>query len=280
MVLVLSSTTDTTTDLILDRLSGLDIFRFNIDRWRDYSWRVDGDGYTLSDPSGRTCVEEQVRAVYLRKLIFDPAFIDVPAGGSEEHWARQQVEQVWLGIRDLAFHRGILALVHPSPNGRWSKIRQMRVAARHFPIPEWETFHKVSQAPEYPIVVKTFAPVPVGGGALMDVREVDPATLSPEFPWFVQRKVTDATHDVTVAWVNGRIFAYEVDRETFAGDFAGVGGDLFEGLRTVEVLAAGEEPEFGCFHGVADCLMARRSFMVRERSAERFTPPKASCRSR
>ena len=66
----------------------------------------------------------------------------------------------------------------------------------------------------------------------------------------------------------------------FAGDGSCVGRNLIEGLGAVEVLTAGQEPDFRSFHCAADCLMLRRSFMVRERSAEWFTPPKASWRSR
>lgn len=218
VVLVLTCSMDTTTDLILDRLGDLPVFRFNIDRWREHAWSVTSSGYWLSDPTGRECRERDVRAVYLRKLIFDPPYIDIPAGGSEEHWARQQLEQVWLGLRDLALERGRLALVHPSPRGKWSKIRQMRVAARHFRVPEWAVFRGPSPAISPPVVVKTFAPAPVGGGALMDVRQVDSERLSPDYPWFLQQRVAGATHDVTVAWIRGRPFSYELDRSLFAGD--------------------------------------------------------------
>jgi hypothetical protein len=217
MLLILSHSEDITTDIVLDHLQDLDVFRFNMDLWKDYEWQVDGHTFLLRDPTGRTCRDEDTHAVYLRKLFFNPPLIDVPAGGSEEAWTRGEVEALWLGIRDLAMETNRLALVHPSPYGRWNKIRQMRVAARFFRVPEWSAFHSKSCPMMAPIVVKSFGQSHIGGGGLLMVREVEPENLSPEFPWFVQKTVTRATHDVTVACVGGQLFAYQLSRKLFEG---------------------------------------------------------------
>lgn len=218
MLLVLTHSEDVTTDVVLDRLEDLDVFRFNIDLWRNYQWDVNGENFTIADPTGRTCCEAITHAVYLRKLFFNPPLIDVPAGGSEEHWLRGELEMVWTGIRDLAMETGKLALVHPSPRGRWNKVRQMRVAARFFRVPAWSAYHATACPMEGPLVAKAFGQNHIGNGGLMTVREVLPALLSPDYPWFVQRKMAGATHDVTVAWVDGEIFAYELSRDSFEGD--------------------------------------------------------------
>ncbi len=218
VILVLSSASDATTDLLVPMLSGRGVFRFNIDLWRDYRWRIDADGYQLLDPTGRVCRQEMVGAVYLRKLIPDPAYIDVPAGGSQESWVRDEVREVWEGIRDMAQQDGRLALVHPAPTGRWNKMRQMRVAARHFPVPPWWVLHPVRPdgLPEF-AVAKSFGHPPVGGGALMLVNRVPVARLDPAFPWFLQECLDAASHDVTVVYVNGRLFAYEASRAPLSG---------------------------------------------------------------
>lgn len=218
MLLVLTQSEDITTDVVLDRLADLEVFRFNIDLWKSYEWCVDGDSFLLTDPTGRTCEESATCAVYLRKLYFNPPLIDVPAGGSEEHWLRGEIEMVWTGIRDLAMETGKLALVHPSPRGRWNKIRQMRVAARYFRVPPWAAYHAPACPMESPVVVKAFGQNHIGNGGLMTVREVPPERLSHAYPWFIQRKISKATHDVTVAWVDGAMFAYELSRDDFDGD--------------------------------------------------------------
>ena len=61
-----------------------------------------------------------------------------------------------------------------------------------------------------------------------------------------------------------------------AGDCLRVDGHLLESLGTVEVLTAGEEPDFGCVHFRDWDLSVRSSFITPERSALRFTPPNES----
>lgn len=217
MVLILTCSFDRTTDLVMGELGSLPIFRFNIDLWRDYTWSITPDGYHLQDPTGRSCRSEAVRAVYLRKLIFNPPQIDVPASGSEEAWCREELTQVWHGIHDLALQENCLALVHPSPFGRWTKIRQMMVAKQHFRVPPWEMFHGKPHGALDRAVVKTQGSQPPGGAGMVMVREVDVEKLSSEFPWFVQHLISSATHDVTVAYVNGRCFSFESSRDQFTG---------------------------------------------------------------
>lgn len=218
MILILSHSQDRTTDIIVEELKPYPVFRWNIDLWEEYSVRVTHEGFTITDPEGRAADEESVNAVYLRKLFFNPCRIDVPAGGTEESWKRAEIEAIWLGIRDLAHEQGKLALVHPAPTGRWQKIRQMRVASQYFKVPDWwviigEEKNQVRK----PVVAKTFTGSTINGG-LVTVQEVDPARLAPNFPWFLQSKLAAATHDVTVAWVDGEIFAYQADRAKFDGD--------------------------------------------------------------
>lgn len=212
MLLVLTYSEDRTFDRLQDYLT-VPFFRFNIDLRKHYRWNITGDGYWFADPTGRSCEEREVSAVYLRKLIFDPPYIDVPAGGSEESWHREQLMEMILGIRDLAYAEGKLALVEPSR--AVSKVRQMRTAAKYFPVPSWDAFHGQSRLSN-PVVVKSFKPVPVGNGANVMVRRTDVTRLSPSFGWLVQQAI-QASHDVTVVFVNGRLFVYEAPR-TFEGD--------------------------------------------------------------
>lgn len=211
MLLILTFSEDVTFDSLILHLRDVPFFRFNIDLWRDYSWEITAGGFRIEDKIGRVCEEQDARAVYLRKLIFTPPYVDVPAGGNEEHWVREQLLQLFYGIRDIAAASGRLALVKPSRHA--SKLRQMRLAQQWFPVPAWSVFHgRTASLGEAPVVVKTFAAVPVGGGAHVMVREADASRLSPGHPWFVQRLMREASHDVTVVFVNGRMFAFEADR--------------------------------------------------------------------
>ena len=227
MLLILTYSRDQTVDDLISLLPEIPIFRFNIDLWRNYEWEVNDIGFTILDPVGRRCEERSTQAVYLRKLIFEPPFIDVPSGGNEEAWRREELLQLFHAIRDLALASGKLALVKPSMGA--SKIRQMRIARRWFPVPAWKAIlSKNVQGFVAGTVVKTFGATPVGEGAHMLVRDVDVSRLSPEFPWFIQEKVL-ATHDVTVVYVNGHLFPFELKR-----DFEGADSRLATALNNLE----------------------------------------------
>ena len=219
MILILSWSGDETTDIIIDELHPMPVFRWNLDLWHHYEACITNKSFRIKDPAGRVADEESVMAVYLRKLFFNPCRIDVPAGGSEEAWRRAELEAIWLGMRDLAHEQGKLALVHPASTGRWGKIRQMRVAQEYFRVPDWWVIAgggDMNDVPP-PVVAKTFTGTNIGGG-LMPVQEVQPSRLSADYPWFLQSKMKQASHDVTVAWVDGELFAYQADRSLFQGE--------------------------------------------------------------
>lgn len=217
MILLLTNSHDVTTDILMPYLTErAEVFRFNIDLWRDYAWSIGAEGYTLSDPSGRVCRESEVGAVYERKVMFDPPAIDTPAGGSPAAWLREEVFRIWSGIKDLAFGSGKLALIHPSPSGNWYKMRQMRLAAKYFPVLPWEMLHGVTPQLQGAAVAKTNGAQPMGNGRIFHVSAVNPAAVDTSFPWFLQQ-AGEAEEEVTVAYIAGRCFASAYSRKGMRG---------------------------------------------------------------
>lgn len=214
MLLILTCSRDASTDMVTARLSDIPIFRFDVDRWRDYAWKIDATGFELRH-GDYVLNSRDLRTVYIRKPIHDGP-IDVPAGGSLEHWCREEIDNMLRSLHDYCHAAGKVALVHPG-HGRWDKVRQMWVAARYFKVPEWRMVKGAGwESSSAPQVVKANTGTLLGDGSFMTVREVDPARLAPDFPWFLQDKVP-ATHDVTVAYVQGELFAYELSRAEFSG---------------------------------------------------------------
>lgn len=216
MILLLTNSLDTTTDILLPHLTRrAEVFRFNIDLWRDYRWSITADGYEISDPTGRTCRESEVGAVYERKVMFNPVEIDVPAIGSAESWLREEVFAIWAGIKDLAMGSGKLAVIHPSPTGNWYKMRQMRVAKKYFPVLPWQMLHGVPPALGESIVCKTNTGARTGTDALFRVSRVNPQQLDVAWPWFLQvagEQGGEPADEVTVAYIAGNLFAAEMRR--------------------------------------------------------------------
>lgn len=217
MILLLTNSHDITTDILMPYLTArAEVFRFNIDLWRDYTWSIQADGYTLSDPVGRVCRESEVGAVYERKVMFDPPAIDTPAGGCPEAWLREEVFRIWAGLKDLAMGSGKLALIHPSPSGNWYKMRQMRMAAKYFPVLPWEMLHGVTPQPRGAVVAKTNGGQPMGDGRIFNVCAVNSTAVDTSFPWFLQQ-AGEAEEEVTVAYIEGRCFASAYSRKGMRG---------------------------------------------------------------
>ena len=210
MVFVATCSQDRTSDLLLPRLAPAGVFRFDIDRFRDYVWDFSPAGFRVVAPDGAEISDRTLSAFYLRKPMFLDA-IDVPRGGCPENWCREEVRDVFEGLYRECAAQGLCALVRPARGGPWRKLRQMRLAARFFPVPEW---HLCCGAPSEAApgggwVFKTLTQTPIGPGVYPFVRDADPAALSPRYPWFLQRKVAGG-EETTVVFVRGRSFAFRL----------------------------------------------------------------------
>lgn len=208
MIFIPTCSQDATTDLLLPFLEKeTDVFRFDIDRFREYRWDFSADGFCMRDASGREITGRTLSCCLLRKPTFYDD-LDVPKDGLLENWCREEVVDLIHDLYSQCAAAGLCALVHPG-KGRWRKPRQMRIAGKYFRVPEW---HIVQGAmpdlpPEKRWVVKTLTQTKIGGNRILFVREADPVRLDPSYPWFLQEMLEGGT-DETVAFVAGRIFAY------------------------------------------------------------------------
>lgn len=213
MIFIPTCSDDGTTDLLLPHLQKeAEVFRFDIDKFRDYRWDVSTFGVSMSDATGRSISDRSLSCFYLRKPTFFED-LDIPKEGLLENWCRQEVSDWLHDLYAQCAAAGLCALVHPG-HGAWRKPRQMRVATKYFAVPEW---HLVQGAiPDLPKnkrwAVKTLTQTKIGQNRYLFVREADPMKLDLSYPWFLQ-EVIDGGNDETVAYVDGRIFAYACGRK-------------------------------------------------------------------
>ena len=93
MVFIPTCSEDFTTDLLLPFLEGkAEVFRFDIDRFRDYRWDFSPHGFSILDSAGLVISEQSLSCFYLRKPIFFDD-LDVPKGGLLENWCRELQEK-------------------------------------------------------------------------------------------------------------------------------------------------------------------------------------------
>lgn len=152
---------------------------------------------------------------------------------------------------------GRIVLVEPFAERRAGKFVQLRVAARHLQVPEYQ-FRLGTPSiftENTPVVVKSLTTEPVGERTkreLVFTTQVDDRELSPQCPWMVQRHI-EADKDVTVAFVRDRLFAFELDRSAFRdkmADWREMPTDWEEGRWLPHTLPG--EVEQGIFRFMAD----------------------------
>jgi hypothetical protein len=219
VLLIYTTSFDTTVDLLLHHLGEEGCFRLNFDLWRDYKLEIGAGHFRIDDPTGRSIDDQRTRKVYYRKP-FTTRDIDAKIDVSDQD-AYCEAE-LWYALRDLInllWLTDKLVLVEPRADMRVGKFVQESIARRYFVVPEQKfTFGAdIAVGGDGPVVVKSLTFESVSGKLsprVIYATRVDKAALSPNFPWLAQEYV-EADRDVTVAFVRDELFAFELDRTPF-----------------------------------------------------------------
>ena len=214
--LLVTSSMDVTSDIFVRCAQG-EVFRFNSDIMEDYKLEISTRGFHIQDPIGRVIDLDHITAVYWRK----------PMGGLSKMQndtmtaahEKEQRKHVCFDIAGICRDSEIWMLVDPWADGANTRSRQLRTAADLFNIPHWQIFCGVQFANQSPpaVVVKPLISVPFFDGSVLPVSQITSGnTLSAAHTWYVQDLI-DATHDITVVWCCGKIFAYSLDRSQLEG---------------------------------------------------------------
>ena len=218
MIFISTCSQDTTTDIVMKELDVNDVLRFNIDKPADFAWDFHRNGFRIIDKtSGKEITEKTLTSFYLRKpMYFD--LIDVPKHGCVENWRREETTELFTDFYRECQSRGLVALVR-SQNNKCGKLRQLLVAEKYFHVAAWHFFH--GELPEElkhgRWVVKSMTSTMIGRDKVFLVKEVNPFALDLSYPWFVQERV-DGEKEVTVVYINGKVFAASVSRDSFDGE--------------------------------------------------------------
>lgn len=213
ITLLYTNSYDGTADLVVRELGGANVFRFNFDLWADYRLRIGPRDFEIRSPGGRIIRPEDVAKVYWRKPMPYREIFPERSFATERVYAD---EEMWYALRDLVnllWEQGKVVLVEPLAENRVGKFVQMRVAADLFQVPPWQFLRDAPEylAPKKEAVVKSLTLSRVAKGAVLYATRVDQQELDPHEPWLVQDYV-DADADITVVYVRGELFAFELAR--------------------------------------------------------------------
>ncbi len=113
-------------------------------------------------------------------------------------------------IVNLLWAEQKLVLVEPFAERRCGKLLELRIARGHCEVPEYD-FVLNQVACHTSAIVKSLSSELIGNKVLFTTR-AQTCDLDERFPWFVQQYIK-ATHDVTVVFVRGQMFAFSLERD-------------------------------------------------------------------
>jgi len=217
LTLIYTNSYDTTSDLLVEKLGAEHVFRLNFNLWRDYKIHIASDGFSISDPTGRSIGNDSVAKLYWRKpMRWRQMFPD----SIESEGVHYLEEELWYALRELVnlmWLEGKLVLVEPFADSRAGKFVQALLAAKEFEVPCFKFVCRDTDAvvPARAAVAKSLSSTRVKHGAVLYTTEVQEGKLDPSQPWMLQDLI-QAELDVTVMYVRDKMFAFELPRNIFS----------------------------------------------------------------
>lgn len=218
MHLIFTSSHDVTSDMLIERMSSQTL-RINNDRTQDHEIQVNGEGFRISDKHGRSVSDKTLLTAILRK----PAPQTTEAGDEALHTFRET----------SAAHGSLLQLIEhtwpeklpisPSRLREVTKFVQLYAAKGIFEVAPWAfSTHPERAGLKENVVIKTLSGMPFSAGSgstsstFIYVQPVKTSELADGYPWFLQETI-EARFDLTVLFIDGKMFAQRLDRQTFKG---------------------------------------------------------------
>lgn len=216
---IYTNSLDLTTDLVISRLGSEQVFRFNIDLWRDYAIKIDASGIFIQNPAGRSIHQCDIAKFYWRRPHTTARLYPQREIPKEISYIEEEISYALRDTLNLLWADGKVVLTEPMADSRIGKLVQLSLARKYFVVPAYRfvlgsaDFLSETAAP---VIVKSLSSERVNREKTLFTTQVDQRDLDPQTPWFIQDYVP-ASHDITVVYIRGDLFAFELDRAQFIG---------------------------------------------------------------
>ena len=213
--LIITSSEDITTDLLINKLGSENVFRFNTDLFFQYKLEVsDQVGFCIKDPTERKISLKTTAKVYWRKPVWPK--LDPGVNGNERYLIAEIKHIVW-DIFNISRAEKKTVLVDPLNEKRISKIFQLKKAQKFFKIPKYKFVYPLKESNKsVKAIVKSLSGEQMENNDFLFSTEININQLDKMSPWFIQEKIS-ADYDVTVVFVKGKIFAFSLERSWLIG---------------------------------------------------------------
>ena len=216
VTLIYTNSLDLTTDLIISQIGNEHVYRFNFDLWRDYTIKIDGNGIEITNPAGRSIRNADIAKLYWRRPYKTSRLYPDREISQEDSYMEAELFDAMCDWVNLMWAEGRVVLVEPMADSRVGKLVQLPVAAKYFNVPPYKfvSGSKAFLENGRESIVKSLTSRRIVGAATLYTTKIREDELDPSSPWMIQDYV-HASKDITVAYVRGEIFAFELNREPF-----------------------------------------------------------------
>jgi hypothetical protein len=264
LLLLITGSTDGTIDRLIHAIDE-PVFRLNHDLLDQYKIFFDPNGWSISDPTGRTITSKTVIRVFWWKAFhyfrsdLDPMI-------------RAEFKYILREIYGWSIQRGIVKGNPPSWHEYNGKINIQRLAESvGFPCPRTAVFVGASNVDGMPegLVAKSLASQPALDGKVLYSTRVKNGSFHPQYPWFIQTEV-ESDWDVTVFICDRQFWAFKRNRSDLPGIDWRTEQDLGQSGNHWELFQL-SELDINRLQALNECLkveIGRHDFMIDRRTGE------------
>jgi hypothetical protein len=205
--LIVTSTADTTVDLIIDSIGANNFVRINYDRPKDWILTFSKDYLKIQS----TVLNLNITDNEISKFIWRKPYFMQP---TESPYNEKFYKEEWkFFLHDIMFFfkkKRKLFLNEPLPDYLFTKHYQLAFASNYFNCaPMFSSInHTILQQKNS--IAKGLSGATFENGNVFYTTDISDKELDNSL-WTIQEKI-NRTHDLTVAYVYGKIFAFELDR--------------------------------------------------------------------
>jgi hypothetical protein len=200
--LILTDSYDATTDLLIHYIGNSKVFRLNIDQWHETKIHISSESIKISVLNNKISDEEISKVLWRKPLNYEL---------ETDNYVSSELKYIFREIFNFFSIQNKTILVTPNIERYVGKIVQMKVAGNYFNVPGWAVSLN-NNLENGQCVVKSLATEKTNNNKIIYTTKVFKEDLDPKFPWLLQNLI-NADLDVTIVFINGKCFSFELQRE-------------------------------------------------------------------
>jgi hypothetical protein len=200
--LIITNSYDATSDILINYIGSHNIFRLNFDRYFETSIKIDSNGIKLKVGENEISDKDIIKVLWRKPFNID---LDI------DNFLKSELKYIFREIYNFFHKQNKTILILPNIERYKGKIVQLFTAKQYFNVPNWSI--KLNYRLNNGLcVVKSLSSELTNENKVLYTTKIQVELLDEKYPWYIQDFI-EAKYDVTVVFINGKLFAYELERK-------------------------------------------------------------------